>query len=437
MPTPLDNEVLVMNGWPAGVNNRVRETEAQAATRSQFEIPSSEWLRSAVNVDLTQLGHPLRRDGYSLVDTGFTHSLWSSTRLTFGLCVKAGWLTHINMYGDQTSLVEVHPYLPVSYADVNGEVYWSNTAELGRVRYDFATHWGVDVAPVPVVATVAGGSLFDGTYQVAVTCKDSSGTEHGASEPVTIDVVGGQNLVVTFGVPPANAAYWNVYCTQANGEILYQTASVSVGTPNVAITQPDLGKGKHLETLDRHPPKPGSIVRYMSGRIYIARQDTVLFTDPLRYHLTQPSQGMFMFDDTVTLLEPTTDGLYVGGAFGVVFIQGTDPYNVTQRAVASYAPVSRASLRMAGERLGVSVDEVPLWWGKDGVMYAGLPSGELRPLTRDRLAVPSHELGAMLLREREGMSHVVSVLRRGSETNLMAATDSVVAEVRRNCVKLN
>jgi hypothetical protein len=224
--------------------------------------------------------------------------------------------------------------------------------------------------------------------------------------------------------------------TQADSEVYYLTKTLAApGTVDIGVSE--LGRGRVLETLNFRQPQSGHIVQYFNGRIYVARNDTVIFTEPLRYGVTRPAQGIYMFPERVELLAPSTDGVYVGWQGQVAFLAGMDPYDVSQIAVQAVGPVPRAMTYLPGERLEVGARQVPVWWGTDGVMVAGLPNGQVRQLTRDRLAVPKHEVGAMLLREREGMSQVVSVLRRGGDTNLMGASDSVVAEIRRNCVKLN
>lgn len=437
MPTPLDNDVLRMDGWPKGVNNRVRETEDQAAVRNQFEVPPSKWLREAVNVDLTHLGHPLRRTGYQQLVSGFTHSLWSDEYISYGLCVHEGHLCQITTDNGVLlePLVEVTPFLPMAYTVVNGVVYYANGVDKGRVLGGTATHWGLPEPGQPELGTAAG-NLFPGTYYVALTFVDYYGEEYGASDPVEI-VVESDAITVTPPTPwPDEVNKCNVYVTQANSEVYYFTKSL-FAPGSVTVTQSDLGKGRVLETLDFKQPQSGHILAYFNGRIYIARNDTVFFTEPLRYGLTRPAQGIYMFPDRVELLAPTNDGVYVGYKGQVSFLSGMDPYEVTQVAVLPYGPIPRAITYVAGERLGVPERYVPVWWGSDGVMVAGLAGGRVRQLTRDRLAVPKHELGAMMLREREGMSQVVSVLRRGGETNAMGASDSIVAEIRRGCKKLN
>lgn len=439
MPTPSDNDVLRMDGWPKGVNNRLRETEADASSRNQFEVPASPWLRSAVNVDLTSKGHPLRRAGFQAVLSGYTHSLWSDPRVSFALMVHEGVLTAIsNNDLLQTAIREVTPFRPVSYAPVNGEAYWSNGIESGLVTHDLLDAvWGLPVAGQPTLSTIDAGGLFEGAYNVTCTYFDAQGVEHGASEPVSIHIPAGQGIAVTAPTPPTGAVRWAVYCTQADGETYYQTHSVPAIVSQITIASSDMGVGKLLETQDRHPPKPGHIVRSENGRIFIARHDTVTFTDPLRYHLTQPSQGMFWFDSDVLLLEPVRGGIFVGIEGRLFFLEGSDPYNVQQRQIHNAGPVPGAVTHVPGERLSIPTATVPVFWTQDGAMWAGLPDGSLKSLTRDRFALPSHRRGAMVLRQREGMSHVVSVLAQAGETSTMAASDSVVAEVRRDCVKLN
>lgn len=435
MATPEDDDVLSMPGWPYGVNNRAREYEALAQTDKP--IPASQVLREAVNVDLTTLGHPLRRTGYEQLSSGYTHSLWSAPDLDYGLFVRDGWLTSLSEQGLETQLTQVHAYAPMSYATVNGVVYYSNGMDQGCASVLEAWHWGLPTPPEPVAAVSPGGALYAGTYQIALTYVDADLEESGASTVITVAVPANSALTVTIPGPwPSAATTARVYVSQPNGETLYHAQSVNVPA-TVSITPDNMARGRILDTLDLQPPKPGGIVRYYSGRMYIARRDTVIFTEALRYGLTRPAQGIYMFPADVTLLEPTTDGVYVGYKGGVVFLAGTDPYNVTQVNVLPSSPVPRASCMVPGERLGAGVATVPVWWGQDGAMVAGMPGGQVKQLTRDRLAVPKFQLGAALYREREGISQVVSTLRRGGEQNTMGATDSVVAEIRRNTIQLN
>lgn len=435
MPTPPDNEVLQMDGWPKGLNNRLRETESQSVSEGRFDLPSSPWLRGAVNVDLTQDGHPLRRRGFQNVSSGYMHSLWSDPTIPYGLVVKDGTLTLL--WPSEEALLAVQPYNIMSYTAVNGEVFFSNGVERGRITRDGVLRvWGLPNPPAPVVAVTSDvGGLHPGTHHVALTYEDAYGEESGASPVVDVEVP--QNGGMTLTVPmEADVARVNVYSTNANGTVYTQTHSVAPGAA-VAIGNADIGIGRELETLNFRPPFASRIVRAYNGRIYGVRDEMVWFTEPLRYGLCRPSQGAYLYDDDITLLEPVTEGVFVGGSFGIFFLAGRDPYDVTQLAVSALPPIPRAVARVPGNWLELPVRDVPAWWTQGGGMQVGMPDGTVQEMTSDRLGIPQFRYGAMMVREHEGMRHVVSVLGRGGEVDRMAASDSVVTQVRRNCVKLN
>lgn len=433
MPTPPDNETLTFDGWPGGVNNRLRETEP--GVTDEAAIPASQYLREAINVDLTAFGHPMRREGYAKIQNGFSHSLWSHRELPYGLLVHEGWLSRLWPTGELEALQEVQPYAPMSFATVNGEVFWANGVEQGRVTPGGAKHWGLPCGPQPILRDAADSGLTAGQYRAALVYVDADGEEYGAGPEGVLDVQGGLEVEVP-GSWPEGAVEARLFVSQANGEILYEYSTVDEPA-TLTILPTLLGRGRELETAGRKPPLPGSIVRYFAGRLWIARRQTLYFTEALRYGLTRPAQGIFMFPADITLIEPTLDGVYVGHSGGVSFLAGTDPYNMQQTQVSGFAPVRRASTRVPGDRFEVAADEVPVWWGVDGAMVAGLPGGQVQQMTKDRLATPEFSIGALLYREREGMAQVVSSLKGGGADSLLGATDTAVAEVRSNNTVLN
>jgi len=437
MTTPKDSDLLKMDGWPGGVNNRIRETE-QVVMRGGEKVPSSQFLRKALNVDLTQEGHPLRRKGYTLHTAGYAHSAWGCEQLGV-FCVVIDSQLMVGRDPDTlTAMADANRYNPVSYTVLNDTIYYSNGQILGEITQALEHRpWGVPIPAVPTLSGVAAENPdgWTDTRQVAVTYVDYYGREGGASEPALVGGYG--TFTVSIPLPlPANVAKANVYVSQVNSEILYHTETILVTSP-ITIYESEVGKGKELDTLNLKPPVAGQLVASHNGRVYIARNDRVTFTEALRYHVTRPSQGIYMFPDYVTLLEPSTDGIYVGTRQGVVFLKGDDPYEVQQISVSAYAPIERAVTRVPGEKFGVGVDEVPVWWGADGVLVVGLPGGQLKQLTRENLAVPEFQVGAVSLREYEGMSHIVSSLRSSDGMNPMGASDTVVATVRQNNIVLN
>ena len=135
--------------------------------------------------------------------------------------------------------------------------------------------------------------------------------------------------------------------------------------------------GRHV------PPPAGHLLGHFAGRIWIARDELVLFTE---------GAGLFDWVDAlagflppvsgrVRLLRPVADGLYLGDDAGLTFAQGTDPNTMTFARVCPVPPVPGSDVPLepgrhdlvAGERLtGPSA----LWAGRDG-LYLGRPGGRV------------------------------------------------------------
>lgn len=434
MTSPRDKDILTIPGWPGGINNRARETE-NVNVDNRLRIPAGEFLRSAINVDLTQQGKPLRRRGYASVEAGFAHSLWRVGDVPFALMVRDGYLCTVS--GPEPlieQLTSVDWSRLMSYTTVNDRVYFSNGLDKGYITFDGQLRpWGTPVPAVAVLTPTADLSLNAGQYQVAVTYTGADGEEGGASEAGTITVVQGGGFTVAMPAAPAEAVQRNVYVTQANSEVFTLYRTVPAATLSVVVSLSGMGAGRVLETQHLEPVIAGDIVRYFNGRIYFAVDEAVFFTEALRYGLVRYSQALYMMPKPVTLLEPSEDGLYVGYGDTVVFLGGGNPYDVTNTRVNSRGAVLGTGTRVPGYFLDRELEHVPVWWTQRGGMVAGFPGGEAQQLTQDRLAVPSFGAGAILAREREGMRHLVSTLRQPGE-NSFGASDSVVAEIRRNAV---
>lgn len=341
MTTPKDSNLLRMDGWPGGVNNRVRETE-EVSKRDSSAIPNSAFLRKALNVDLTQEGHPFRRRGYTLHTAGYAHSVWRGGGLFF--VVLEGSLKVGPKADELVTIGAVNRYLRMSYTEHAGAIYFMNGQDSGR----YVPNGGLEMWPGP---------------QQVHTFHDD------------------ENLELV--------------------DNLYETMPI------------------------------GQLVASYKGRIYVANRDTIWFSEGMSTHISRLAVNYYMFPDTINLLQPSGDGIYVGTEKGISYLAGTNPFDTTLSVSYPHGIVPFAYTRVPGHKFESEEDTVPVWWTTDGVLSVGLPNGVVRQLTRDRLATPEYGYGAVSLREREGVSQVVSSLQKGGEANNMGASDSVVAEVRR------
>jgi len=426
MTTPNEDALYRSEGWVKGVNNRLRQTEGMVGpdgTPAQF-------VREAVNVDLSLEGKPRRRKGSELVDAGFCHSLWRHPSLPFALMVREGQLCTVT--GPEPLIepvLSVSTLQPMSYAAVNHTVYFSNGTQKGCVDMLGAyMPWGLPVAPEPAVNAVVGYGLYPGQYQVCATYVDAAGVEGGASDVSTKTLSTNGGLEITIPAPMAGLTL-RLYATEANGEIFYAIGDVvTAATTTVGIA--DIGRGKTLTTQHMESPIPGHIVRHYRGRLYIAVQNAVFFTEPLQYGLIQPAKSLYLYPTEVTLIEPVSDGIYVGHGSAVEFLQFTDPYEPVRTLVSSSAPVPGTGTQIPGGLFETEEDFLAAWWSQRGGLIIGRPGGKIEHMTESQVSVPKFGAGAIMSRENEGLTQLVTVLRQpGGEAAV--ARDSVIAEVRK------
>ena len=201
-----------------GINNRLPDHQLGVVERGR---KAGDYLRNAVNVDLTATGTLLRRKGSTLVVPGSDcHSLWSDSEKAF--YVDGSTLYQYPRTALRSGLV---PGRRVSWCKTpTGDVVWTNGNVLERIRAGVSASLGLPVPnPVPSVTASAGGSLKAGVYQVAITAANADGEESGATWPVQVNVPEGGRIEVS-GLP---GTLVNIYVSPLNGDTLYLTASTT------------------------------------------------------------------------------------------------------------------------------------------------------------------------------------------------------------------
>jgi hypothetical protein len=175
----------------------------------------------------------------------------------------------------------------------------------------------------------------------------------------------------------------------------------------------------------------GSIVRHFAGRIYVADGRILWATEPMDYTRVDLMRGFMMLESEITLLEPVSNGIFVGTASeGVRFLSGTDFKQMRLLNADSLTPVRGSGLSVDGA-VFESVGQGAAWLTERGWVF-GAGDGSTKRLTDKQIALPAYESAASLLREHEGMRQLMSFAKGGSES--AGASDSVTSEVIRNGV---
>ncbi len=414
--------------WIGGINNVADLTDLEP---SDPRLPK--FLRDAVNIDLDDKGKPTRRAGAQLVAPGVWHSAWSDDGISCAYAVGESVLYHFDAQMTQTPLATVG-LQPVSYAYLNGEVYWSNGQDSGVASLNGAVReWGLSDAPGPTASATGSGGLAAGAYRVAMTYRTATGEESGATESVDVTVAEGGGIQVVVGNLPEDVAQATFYRSDTNGAKLFQVATKGVGTHVLGVAT--LGRPLDTQFMERIPA--GRIVRAYRGRLYVALQapldDTLVYTRPLRYGLFKPIEDYIRLGAPISFVEPVDGGLYVGTRDRTVFLAGDDPTKSELQEVDLAGAVPYASTRCrASVYADGGVGTIAVWWNRQGRMAVGSGTGQVTFPTQDQYASTNFDSGSIALRERDGARHIISLMRGAGQSSGFAARDVADAEVIRN-----
>lgn len=324
----------------------------------------------------------------------------------------------------------------VSYAEVNGDLYWSNGREFRCIRNDNLADipgW-IDCPGAPQVDAIAGGGMAAGAYKVAMTWFDADGRESGALGVAEVDVPAGYGVQVhSIPVAPEGAVKARVYISPPNEQELYAASDLLTSATNVVLGAGAGDGGRALETLWRYPLPPCETLRHWNGRLIGASGNLLVWSDALRPGLTT-HDNYFRLGALITLLEgigagSDAAGVWVADHQRTYWMAGPAPATWRKLIKYDYPAVPGSSVLVKGTDIGLETTELCAFWlAANGVFCAGLPGGTLVPLTEGRLALPDGERGATLFREHNGLRQLItSFLSRGS--NGLAIGDHASATV--------
>jgi hypothetical protein len=366
-------------------------------------------VRDAVNVDIDRNGTLASRAGYSIVQPeDRAHSLWTSgTEATY--CVVDGELCWISYEGPMPTLDGGAIYTlaldePLSYQDVNGDVVCANRAEILRVRDGAVVRLGVEDPSSVAVSEAAGvGGLDAGKYGVAISFLRGD-EESALSGAVWCDVAAGNGLSVALPQPnEADVTGIRIYRTGANGDVLYRAVDAPLAISPYVVGAGPLGRQADTRFLARMPG--GHIIRNWRGRLLVARGRNLLFSEPFRYGLFNPSENFVQFPHRIRMVQPVENGVFVGTQDGVVFLSGQTPGSWEQRKTGGEAPVAGTGMEIETSILGGDRDYggayAAAWLAGNGFVV-GTSDGSLVQMQSKRIRLPDTSgAGAVVVFNRQ------------------------------------
>lgn len=370
-----------------GINNRLHDFA--------LATENGRWLLEAENVDITNSGNVVRRKAVSLVQAlSAPHSLFN------GYMVRASALYAVTLPTYSETLVKVlSSNAPMSYCEFNGDIYYSNGTDSGRIASNGTWYpWALPTPSAPACAYI-GGSLAKGTYQVSVSYTNSTtGEESGVSASTAYALAMDGGIRVTLPAATTGATHINVYVSTLNGAIPFLHSTVATGTATADLTTNPAGR----EANQRYeaPLPAGTRIFLFNGRLCSVRGNELFYGIPARPGYYLPSEGCIPFEEDISIAVGNQMGCYVA-ADKTYWLQGTDLGNVeVVRDVLPYGAVT-------GTEFMVPHKPVVGWFGKNGIVLADA-QGQAEAITEGALDVTAPASGISVVSESRGYRRVVS-----------------------------
>lgn len=422
-----------------GVNMRAREQELIQPTVGQ-EQPGAWEQRIARNVDLTGLGagkgrnSVVRRTGYEKIIS--LEAAHSGFRFEDGiLCGSAEGICLVNPKNKAYEVLAVpaNSSALISWIEFNGTVYWANGEECGRIKDETAEPWGIERAGRPNLTVSSSGGMPAGRYQVV--CLFLRGSEEGsAGSGVVVSVPEGGGIQLSSIPQPTDSSITGIriYVTKQNGEVFLRHSDVAVGTTSVLLTE-KAGLGKRLQTQFMAQPPVGSLLARRNADVAIAKGEFLYVCLPQRPWLYVPMTGIFPFSAPIRMVAPVNDGFFVD-ADRLYFLRWVSREEVykTQMLPEDYEAIPRSLIMVPPFWFGIEGEEaIAFWWTTRGFPVIGLPGGQLRPVSADKMAVPAYSKAASLLREREGIRQLLTAFYDDAPRSKLGASDALEVTINK------
>jgi len=402
---------------------------------SRPERTDPKYLKEALNIDIDKTGGIQKRLGYSLLESGSFHSLWSKDANAFA--VKDDDLVRINP-DLTTTVLKAGVYSELSFDERDGLVYFTGESVNGVISGDTILPWGIEEPNPKPTLSATGGGLSAGTYQVALTYVRANGLESGSSVAQQISV--GDMAGITLSNLPSSAdpevTTLRVYASTPDGEVEYLVREVVNGTTSLIITSVSSGM-MPLPSFNRHVAPTGHITKIYHQRAFIAEFNTLWYSDPYSYNWFDYHKNFMVFPSRIRALMPVEGGLWVA-ADRLYYLIGKDVDSMRMEMKEPVQVVPNTEVQIPGAYIFIENTPIGYKWlvtTNKGV-YILFNDGIALNMTEKNVSFPEADSGAAVFVQQDGINRYLSILDKKKESNNTAVGDLATGVIIRNGVAL-
>lgn len=138
----------------------------------------------------------------------------------------------------------------------------------------------------------------------------------------------------------------------------------------------------------------GQAIEHHSGRVYIAAESVVWYSEAFAYDWFELAKGFLMFPERVTNMASVADGMWFTTLHDAYFLAGMNPArDVSLRKITGAGAAEGAMVKIPGRKVasGENPTDFAAWCGRS--ICVGGASGQIIDISTDKLVLPTSNYG--------------------------------------------
>lgn len=156
-------------------------------------------------------------------------------------------------------------------------------------------------------------------------------------------------------------------------------------------------------------PPIGRLLTYYNGRIYIAQNDVLWYSEPFSLNTFDLAGNFIQLPGYIRMLKAVAGGIYASTEENIFFYKGSTPKDFQEVKIANYPAIEGTDQTVQGRimfgqdgkpyvEVAWGLERSAIWLSEKGVCWGG-SGGELYNLTEKRIELPKASTGAGLVHE--------------------------------------
>ena len=165
----------------------------------------------------------------------------------------------------------------------------------------------------------------------------------------------------------------------------------------------------------RHAHLPGQHIEYYNGRLYVARNQNIWYSDVNYLGQVDRRFNFMQFENEITMMKAVDDGLWIScgdiDRQTTYFVQGATREQFSRRRFANYGCIEGSDVKIKdGSKIGEGLSGTVIMWATDEGICIGGNNGQFINITDGKFNYPDKRFGAGLFRDENGLAQYITNL---------------------------